>query len=215
MVREFEGKSEKEAIENAIEALNLNREAFDVEVVSNEKGGLFKRGMVRIKVHLHDQNAAVSEPADEKEAEVVDFVQGMIERMGYPGTVSVGFREGNKIGVHLESEHSSILIGRKGKNLDAMQLIANVFAGKGGQDWKVVLDTENYRSRREESIIRMAMKTAEGVRRSRRSRLLEPMNPFERRLVHTALNEFDDIETKSEGEGLFKQVRILYKGSSF
>ena len=76
-------------------------------------------------------------------------------------------------------------------------------------DLKVVVDSENYRMRHEEQIIRTAYKTAQIVKRTGRSKLLEPMNPFERRLVHTALNDVDGIDTKSEGEGLYKQVRII------
>ena len=91
--------------------------------------------------------------------------------------------------------------------------MANVYAGRlDNPDMKIVLDTENYRIRREESLVRLAYTTADRVRTSRSSVLLEPMNPFERRLIHTTLNDIGDIETKSEGEGLYKQVRVLYKG---
>ena len=95
-----------------------------------------------------------------------------------------------------------------GKNLDAIQLLANVYGGQINPDVKVVVDSENYRLRHEEQLIRNAFKTAEQVRRSGRSRLLDPMNPYERRLVHTALNDFGGVSTKSEGEGLYKQIRI-------
>ena len=74
------------------------------------------------------------------------------------------------------------------------------------------MDIENYRIRREESLVRLAYTTADKVRMNRGSLLLEPMNPFERRLIHTTLNEIGDVETKSEGEGLYKQVRVFYKG---
>ena len=113
----------------------------------------------------------------------------------------------------MNSSKSSILIGRKGKNLDALQLLVNVYAGRlGREDIRVILDTENYRIRREESLVRLAYNTADKVRMSRKSVLLEPMNPFERRLIHTTLNDISDVETKSEGDGLYKQVRIIYKG---
>ena len=101
----------------------------------------------------------------------------------------------------------------KGKNLDALQLLLNVYAGKlGHESTRVILDTENYRIRREESLVRLAYTTADKVRSSKNSILLEPMNPFERRLIHTTLNDIPDIETKSEGDGLYKQVRVFYKG---
>ena len=92
--------------------------------------------------------------------------------MGYECSAEIMFREEHKIGLKLSSPNSSVLIGRKGKTLDALQLLAN----------------------------------------NRGSLLLEPMNPFERRLIHTTLNEIGDVETKSEGEGLYKQVRVFYKG---
>ncbi|HOX32904.1 MAG TPA: R3H domain-containing nucleic acid-binding protein, partial [Spirochaetales bacterium] len=106
-----------------------------------------------------------------------------------------------------------IIIGKKGKNLDALQLLVNVYAGRlGREDTRVILDSENYRIRREESLVRLAYETAEQVRRNRQSVLLEPMNPFERRIIHTTLNDIVDIETKSEGEGLYKQVRVSFRG---
>ena len=152
-------------------------------------------------------------PQDEFEQKLVDFVTEMINKMGYEVTVEVMFREDKKIGIKLTSESSSILIGRKGKNLDAMQLLVNVYAGHlGREDIRVVLDSENYRIRREESLVRLAYVTADKVRMNRNSILLEPMNPFERRLIHTTLNDIPDVETKSEGDGLYKQVRVIYKG---
>jgi len=133
--------------------------------------------------------------------------------MGYPGKISVLFRENHKLGLKIESEHSSILIGKKGKNLDALQLLLNVYAGKlGRDDVRVILDTENYRIRHEESLVRLAYNVAEKVRETRKSVLLEPMNPFDRWLIHTTLNDINDVETKSEGEGLYKQVRVFYRG---
>ena len=82
----------------------------------------------------------------------------------------------------------------------------------GHEDTRIILDSENYRIRREEALVRLAYDTAEQVRNTRQSVLLEPMNPFERRIVHTTLNDIVDIETKSEGEGLYKQVRVTFRG---
>jgi len=213
MIREFEGKTEKEAIDNAVEALNINREEFDVEIIGSAKKSLFRKGNVKIKVHIEDVEDD-GEPVTDFEEKAVIFLEGLLEKMGYPGTVDVFFREEHKLGLTIVSEHSGILIGKKGKNLDAIQLLLNVYTGRLDNSIRVIVDAENYRSRHEENIIRQASRMAEQVRKSRRSTLLEPMNPFERRLVHTTLNKIDDVETKSEGEGLYRQVRILYKGSS-
>ena len=151
------------------------------------------------------------EPQNDNERKIIEFVDTLIQKMGYKGKTSISFRRDTKIGLSIDSDDSSIIIGRKGKNLDAIQLITNVYAGNLDPDIKVVIDSENYRMRHEEQIIRNAYRIAEQVKRSGKSRLLDPMNPFERRLVHTALNDFDGVETKSEGEGLYKQVRIIPK----
>ena len=230
MTYEFEGKTEKEAIEMAANELGLERDQFDVEILETQKNSIFKKGYVKIRVHTLDDDKAGSFnesssvenhsrivadplPQGEFEQKLIEFIQSIIEKMGYDVKVQVSYREEKKIGIKLESSHSSILIGRKGKNLDALQLLANIYAGRlGHEEVRVILDTENYRIRREESLVRLAYTTADKVRSSRNSILLEPMNPFERRLIHTTLNDIPDVETKSEGEGVYKQVRVIYKG---
>ena len=233
MTYEFEGKTEKDAIEKAAIELGLESDQFDVEILETQKKTLFKAGYVKIRVHTdeatpgvkYDDESSLPEenhhrvignpiPQDEFEQKLVQFVSDIIEKMGYEAKVEIAFREEKKIGIKLDSESSSILIGRKGKNLDALQLLANVYAGHlGREDVRVILDTENYRVRREENLVHLAYTTADKVRTKRTSILLEPMNPFERRLIHTTLNDFSDIETKSEGDGLYKQVRVIYKGA--
>lgn len=153
------------------------------------------------------------ESKNDFEREMIEFIEGLVERMGYDGKVTILFREEHKLGLKIDSNSSSILIGKKGKNLDALQLLANIYAGRRGrEDMRVILDSENYRIRREESLVRLAYSVAERVRENRASVLLEPMNPFDRRLIHTTLNDIADVETKSEGEGLYKQVRVFYRG---
>ena len=160
-------------------------------------------------------------PVDPPEKKLVlgigTFVEGIVERMGYAATVKMLKQDGAKLIYEISSESSSILIGKKGKNLDALQLLANVYLNReAGSDvpYRVVLDTEGYRARREDALVQMAHRVADEAAKSQSSRLLEPMNPFERRLVHTAINERDDVITKSEGDGLYKRVRIMAKGAS-
>ncbi len=242
MIYEFEGKTEREAIELAAAQLGLETDEFDVEILESLSGGLFKKGKVKIRVHADVaapanpelapkaipegasssaasmiEHAVLSDadrmPMDEFETKIVAWTTEVVGKMGYPAKVSVLFREEKKVGLKIETENTSIIIGKKGKNIDALQLLANVYAGRlGREDVKVILDSENYRIRREESLVRIAYESAEQVRRTGRSILLEPMNPFERRIIHTTLNDIVDIETKSEGEGLFKQVRIMFRG---
>ncbi|MDR1175873.1 MAG: protein jag [Treponema sp.] len=244
MVYEFEGRTEKEAIDRAAEELGLEKDDFDVEIIETVKQGLFKKGSVKIRIHT-DKPVEVYKPEKETggrnvtqdsgteggdvrfsqavygdpeakndfEQKIIDFITGLIERMGYPGKASILFREEKKLGLKIDSEYSSILIGKKGKNLDAIQLLANIYGGRQGrEDTRIILDSENYRIRREESLVRLAYSVADRVRENRGSILLEPMNPFDRRLIHTTLNDIADVETKSEGEGLYKQVRVYYRG---
>ena len=239
MVYEFEGRTEKEAIDRAAQELGLEKDGFDVEILESQRSGLFKKGHVRIRVHT-DQPASAPvsraspaetsaqpkrerteepvfgdpEAQDDFEQAVLNFVEEVIRRMGYEGSVSVQFREERKLGIKIESPNSSILIGKKGKNLDALQLLTNIYAGRQGrEEVRIILDSENYRIRREESLVRLAYTVADRVRENRASILLEPMNPFDRRLIHTTLNDIADVETKSEGEGLYKQVRVYYRGA--
>ena len=230
MTRDFEGKTEQDAINQAIEALHIEREDFDVEILDNGRRGLFKKANVKIRVHIdsaevEEDNSPVMaedeeieqeeeedlEPNEELESSLCDFIDGMIAHMGYESKTTVSSRKGRKVNLEISSESSNIIIGRKGKNLDAIQVLANVFAGKIDSERKIIVDSEGYRIRHEEQIIKNAYRTAMQVRKTGRSRLLEPMNPYERRLVHTALNDVTGIETKSEGEGLYKQVRVISK----
>lgn len=230
MQKEFEGRTEQEAIDKAIRELGLDRDQFDVEIIEKEKKSFFRKGNVRIRVYYGEDSSSEEteesyednekndvaedrnpEPQNDNERKILQFLDTLIMKMGYTGKSSISFRRDSKIGISIESDDSSIIIGRKGKNLDAIQLITNVYAGNLDPDIKVVIDSENYRMRHEEQIIRTAYRLAADVKRTGRSKLLDPMNPFERRLVHTALNDFEGVETKSEGEGLYKQVRILPK----
>ena len=229
MTREFEGKTEQDAINQAIEALHIEREDFDVEILDNGRWGLFKKANVRIRVHVdsapeeeqetfipeeedYDQEEEEDlEPNQELETSVCEFIDGMIAHMGYESKTTVSSRKGKKVNLEIASDSSNIIIGRKGKNLDAIQVLANVYAGNIDSERKIIVDSEGYRIRHEEQIIKNAYRTAMQVRKTGRSRLLEPMNPYERRLVHTALNDVTGIETKSEGEGLYKQVRVICK----
>jgi len=219
MVHEFEGSTEQEAIAKAMAALGLDENEFDVEIMEEAKKGLFSKGKVKIRIHVDEEDGegAESVPMEampEVEKKLTTFLETVIRKMGFTGRVVVTGREDGKLLLDLQSPDANLLIGKHGKNLDALQVLVNVYGGNlyeaENAAVKVVLDSENYRNRREDHLIRLAHSTAAQVRRSRTSKLLEPMNPFERRLIHTALNDLRDIRTESEGEGLIKQVRVMF-----
>jgi len=236
IVKEFEGRNEKEAIDRAIEELGLDRNDIDFEIVESKRPGiLFRGGKVKIRVHLTEEtdeeyedepdDAGNGQPAPaeaqrrapieadgEFELMMIDFTKGLLQRMGFPAEVRVNFREEGRLGLDIESDGSGILIGKQGKTLEALQFIVNLAAGRKGNDTtRIILDTQDYRARRERALIRMANQVAEQVRHSRESQLLEPLNPFERRLIHTSLARYGDIETISEGEGLYKRIRVIWR----
>ncbi|MBN2444309.1 MAG: protein jag [Spirochaetales bacterium] len=217
MIREFEGLNEEDAISNAVKSLGLNREELDIEVIENKKPILFfGKAKVRIRVFVdHDlaEEGPEESPDGEFKGQILEFIEELVKYMDLPGKVSIHARNESKYIVNIKSAYSAILIGKKGKTLDAIQLLANIYASKvGNPRAKIIIDTEDYRSRREKSLISLAHRVAEQVRRTRNSVLLEAMNPFERRLIHTTLNKRNDIETVSEGDGLYKKIRVLYKG---
>jgi len=241
VVKEFEGKTEKEAIDRAIEELGLDRNEIDFEIVEAKRPGiLFRGGKVKIRVHMSEESVEVEdgeedaqagpaargaeraegggrspggEPDGQFEARIVEYTRELLALMGFDADVVVNFREDRRLGLDIEAEGSAILIGKQGKTLEALQFIVNLAAGRmDGQSTRIVLDTQDYRSRRERSLVRMANQVAEQVRRNRDSQLLEALNPFERRLIHTALARHGDIETVSEGDGLYKRIRVIWRG---
>jgi len=225
MFYEFEGKTEQEAIENAVSELGLEKDQFDVEILEVQKSSLFKKGLVRIRVNVlsaedsfeYTNENEVQEYAAEEMDEgyekckeiLKEFVVDVILKLGYDVAVENITKERKNLVIRLSSSDSPIVIGKHGKNLDALQLLANTFVSNKGFPYiRVLLDCENYRVRREEALVRLAYETADKVTMYRRSILLEPMNPYERRLIHTTLNDVTDIETKSEGEGVYRRVRV-------
>ena len=145
MYKDFEGKTEEEAREAAVEELGLNGVDFDVEVVECVKKGLFKKPYCKIRVYYGDDDdkerttaveedrssdtAKALEAENDTERKVLEFVNTLIEKMGYEGKATISYRSESKVGLDIDSPDSSYIIGRKGRNLDAIQLITNVYAG--------------------------------------------------------------------------------------
>ena len=240
IVKEFEGKNEKEAIDRAIEELGLDRNEIDFEIVEAKRPGiLFRGGKVKIRVHLaggagggrgggrgrRPGNRAIRRRAP-LPAQAPLRGQRRVRGQGHrlharaPGPDGLSRRG-----------HGELPRGRPAGPGHRERRLGNPHR-QAGQDpggaavhrqprrrahgrrtrRRIVLDTQDYRSRRERSLIRMANQVAEQVRRSRESQLLEPLNPFERRLIHTSLARYGDIETVSEGDGLYKRIRVIWRG---
>ena len=123
--------------------------------------------------------------------------------------------ENDVVNINLCGDKMGLVIGYRGETLDSLQYLVSLVINKNHENpyKRVVLDAENYRSKREETLIRVAQKTAYKVRKSKRPYKLEPMNPYERRIIHSALQEYNDINTYSEGEEPFRRIVISLKNN--
>jgi len=120
--------------------------------------------------------------------------------------------EDEKIYIEIISDSAGLIIGKRGKTLEALQLLVNIIVNKKGEKWrKVILDIENYRDKREQTLRELAQKVARKVKKTGKSQYLEPMNPFERRVIHMTLQSDPHVETRSEGNGNLKRVKIYLK----
>jgi spoIIIJ-associated protein len=218
---EFEGKTTEEAIENASHELDVPVEDLEIDILEPGSAGIF--GLVggkkaRIRVHLKDEEIEDEETdvqvdaVDSKDLAVAqDTLRRILELIPVTTTVS-GEQSDGKITLHIEGDRSGLLIGRKGKTLDAIQFIVSKIVNKAlDKKINVVVDSENYRTRREESLTQMAVKMGDKAKRIRKPVTTSPLNPHERRIIHLALKEDERLDTKSRGEGLLKRVVIIPK----
>ena len=140
-----------------------------------------------------------------------EFLSGLTERMGVPAEIAVSETE-EQLRMVLSGENMSILIGRRGETLDAIQYLTSLNVNRTREDYlRVSLDTENYRAKREEALRKLAVRMAGRCKKSGRRVALEPMNPYERRILHSALQADPDVTTHSEGEEPYRRVIITLK----
>lgn len=186
------------AIEKALEQLGASRDKVDVEVIA--KGGLFSRAKVRVTLK------------DCIEDQMADFINGILERMGLKSRATVQDND-NTLLVCIEGEDSGAAIGYRGETLDAFQYLALTFLNEHkGENKKVVVDCENYREKRKETLTALALRLAEKSVRLCRKIELEPMNPFERRIIHSALADSELAKTESVGEEYNRHIVIIPLG---
>ena len=200
---EYTGKTVDEAVQAGLDALGLAREDVEVEVLEEGKKKLF--GSVPAKVKL-----TVKEKLTDGER-AVRFLEGLFPILGVEAKPVLAGEE-EKIVINLDADSARGIIGRRGEIIDAVQTLAGAVANTGRRDYKrVVVDCGNYREEREETLKRVAEKlAAKAVRLGKRMRL-EPMNPYERRIIHSALAENPDVTTKSEGKEPARFVVIIPK----
>ncbi|GAA0702558.1 protein jag [Paraclostridium ghonii] len=224
---EIKSKNIDIAISQALGQLRVNREDIEVEVIKEPIKGFLglignKEGIFRITVKQKIEAMKKQESIKEditteeetlKECDVVkDFLLNIVKNLNMDIEVNVN-QEKNVVKVNLTGKDASCLIGRRGETLDSIQFLAGLALNKIKKDshFKVLIDIENYRSKREESLIRYANKVAREVAKTRRTKKLDYMNPYERRIIHSTLQNDKFVKTYSEGVDPYRRLVIEYK----
>lgn len=199
------GKTVDDAVKNALDELNTTKDKVEIEILDQGSKGLFNLiGTRPAKVRVNVKRDCAYEAKS--------FLKEILDNMGIKAEIEVKEEE-NTLKIHMNGPDMGILIGYRGETLDALQYLISLNINKNHNDdyKRVILDTENYRKKREETIQRLAVKIANKAIRTGRIVKLEPMNPYERRIIHSVLQNNPDVQTYSEGEEPYRRVVVNLK----
>ncbi|WP_312653236.1 RNA-binding cell elongation regulator Jag/EloR [Proteiniclasticum sp.] len=202
---QFSGKNVDEALSNALRELNVTQDKITYEVIDEGAKGLL--GLIGTKPAII-QVEMIPVERDLRE-DAVSFLKGIFENMGITAELDAVL-EDNMMKVDISGPKMGLVIGYRGETLDSLQYLTSLVVNKRreGEYVRVVLDTEGYRLKREETLERLAEKTAYKVKKYRRPMKLEPMNPYERRIIHSKLQKIEGIVTHSVGDEPYRRVVI-------
>jgi len=205
---EFKGKTVEEAVTAASASLGVTSSDLEYEVIDKGSTGFLGIGA----------KPAIIKARKAKKAEtIVDKTQSYLDElfkaMDIQTEVEIDYDElNNNMNINLEGPEMGILIGKRGQTLDALQYLISLYVNKESECYiRLKLDTENYRARRKDTLENLAKNIAFKVKRSRRSVTLEPMNPYERRIIHSALQNDKYVATRSEGDEPYRKVVVYLK----
>ena len=201
---EIKGKTVDDAITEATIQFGVTSDDLIYEVI--EKGST---GFLGINKKLAVIRA---KKKDTLEDIVQEFLENLFKVMEVETVVDIKYNDEDKtMDINLTGPEMGVLIGKRGQTLDALQKIAQSVVNKHSEEFvRVKLDTENYRARRKDTLENLAKNIAYKVKRTKKSVVLEPMNPYERRIIHSALQNDKYVNTRSEGEEPFRRVVIYY-----
>lgn len=211
---EMTGATIDDAVAKALSELNCTRDEVEIEVLNKGSKGIFGIGASEAKVLvkvIEDLDFDLSMDAD---SDVETYLLNILGKMGIEAKLDVTENDGN-LNIDISGDMMGVVIGRRGDTLDALQYLCSLVYNKDRDDYvRVNLDTENYRAKREETLVNLAKKIAGTVSRTGRSITLEPMNPNERRIIHSTLQSYDYINTYSIGEDPNRKIVVSSKNSS-
>ena len=222
----YTGKSVDEAVAAALEALGITLEQADVTVIEEASRGIFGIGAHPAKVMVtkkapakkvaekEKRSSSVSEePSSEDLDRTVKFLEGLFALLSIPVSIDTSVNGENKIVINLFTANSSQLIGYRGEVLDSLQFLAGAVYNSDKDEYqRLVVDCENYREKREQTLTALANRLAHKAVKTGRKISLEPMNPFERRIIHSAIADFEGVKTESEGKEPNRFVVIIPDG---
>lgn len=203
---EIEGKTIDEAIEKAVEVLNTPKEQLDIEIISNGSQSFFNflsSKKARIKASV------VRNSGEEKKDKAQRLLKDILDLAKISASVGAMLKD-DKIFLTIEGDGSGLLIGKRGQTLDALQYLVNKMVNRDPNSRiPVIIDTENYRNRREAKLSDIAQRLGDRAKRQQMTVATGPLNPQERRVIYLALQNDPDLLAKSEGEGELKRVVII------
>lgn len=203
--KEFSAKTVDEALTNALVQLETTSDKVEYDVIEKESSGILglfsKPAKIRVRVKLSIEDIAK------------DFLKKVFNAMDITAEIEVQYQEEESLmNIDLSGDEMGILIGKRGITLDSLQYLVSLVVNRNTEEYiKIKLDTENYRERRKETLENLAHNLAHKVKRIHRPVYLEPMNPYERRVIHSALQKDKYVETHSEGEEPYRKVVITLK----
>ena len=219
--KEFTGKNVEEALQSALTELNVTIDQIEYEVLEKESGGFLgllggkpAKIAVKLKEAEKEQIKEIGTNNDKDLCQIATtFLNEILTAMGLDTEIKAEFTENkDEIDIDLSGSDMGVLIGKRGATLDSLQYLVSLVVNKESDSYiKIKLDTENYRERRKETLENLAKNIASKVKKTRRNVSLEPMNPYERRIIHSCLQSDSYVETHSEGEEPFRKVVVTLK----
>jgi len=199
---EKSGKSVEEALRLALIDLEVSRDQVEIEILEEGSKGFLGIGAKETRIRVTKKNDVIETARN--------FLSNILNQMSINAKLEIQQND-EVLSINMIGEDMAILIGKRGQTLDSLQYLVSLVVNKEREDYlRVVLDTENYRAKRKETLEALAEKLASKVKKSRKNVILEPMNPYERRIIHSALQNNSSVSTKSEGEEPYRKVIIYY-----
>ena len=208
--KEFSAKTVDDAITAACQEFTVTSDRLDYEVIEEGSSGFLgigsKPAVIKARVKEEVKEVTVTDMAKQ-------FLKEVFNAMNMAVAVDVEYDEAEKnMNIDLSGNEMGVLIGKRGQTLDSLQYLVSLVVNKGEEDYiRVKVDTENYRQRRKETLENLAKNISYKVKRTKRPVSLEPMNPYERRIIHSALQNDRYVSTHSEGEEPFRRVVVTLK----